>query len=368
MRGISRLGSVVVLALLPSAGCIWLTGVQDSSTPANSSVAQSSGPVSTEDQRRLAKVQAIRERAAQDPDSGVIARDYARALADALESGIAYRSPEQGWSALAAEAAAHVQANEARTDDATAARGLRYAATALEQVQQRPQAAQLMARSFERKPSYEAGLRTIELYAVTGQAARTPPVCEQARPLATTPQELSRLLYACHQASPSRGSAKERLGWASDEDLQLLSEEMSRLEAADQRRQAERQTRIATWQTEQRERERQARMEAERRRRAQVQSSGTHGGSSPPSSAGPVSFTLRNQCGASVTLFFGQKPKFGSGTYSSLGTNTSTSKSMRPGEMIWIVDDSQNGLAAATVSQGTREIAIGPGCTSLIAR
>ncbi len=85
----------------------------------------------------------------------------------------------------------------------------------------------------------------------------------------------------------------------------------------------------------------------------------------PPEPARPVSVTLRNTCGETVKVFFGDKPKFGSGTYSSLSSNSSTSHSFMPGDMFWIVDDSQNGVSSFTVADGTRKIEVQSGCASL---
>lgn len=81
--------------------------------------------------------------------------------------------------------------------------------------------------------------------------------------------------------------------------------------------------------------------------------------------AGPtiVSVSLKNNCKEKVRLFFGDKPKFGSGTYSSLGSNTRTSKQMQAGDMIWIVDESDNGVASYTVSEGSRDVEITDGCS-----
>lgn len=81
--------------------------------------------------------------------------------------------------------------------------------------------------------------------------------------------------------------------------------------------------------------------------------------------AGPVSVTLRSSCKNTVRVFYGQKPKFGSGTTSSLSGNSVQSKSMKPGEMVWLVDDKDNGLASATVSETTRTIEVNADCTSL---
>lgn len=89
-----------------------------------------------------------------------------------------------------------------------------------------------------------------------------------------------------------------------------------------------------------------------------------------PVQAAPVvvSVTLRNTCSNTVRVFYGDKPKFGSGTTSSLSGNSSTSRQMKPGEMVWIVDESDNGLASATVSASTRTIEVTSSCTGLTSR
>ncbi|MFO7565269.1 MAG: hypothetical protein R6X02_21685 [Enhygromyxa sp.] len=49
-------------------------------------------------------------------------------------------------------------------------------------------------------------------------------------------------------------------------------------------------------------------------------------------------------------------------------TNTQTSKSFRLGDMIWIVDDSQNGVSSTSVSASTLRVEITESCTGLTAR
>lgn len=82
----------------------------------------------------------------------------------------------------------------------------------------------------------------------------------------------------------------------------------------------------------------------------------------------PVSVTLRNTCSETVKIFFGDKPKFGSGRYSSLSSNSSTSHSFMPGDMFWIVDESQNGVSSVTIAESTRTVEVQSGCTGLSAR
>lgn len=83
--------------------------------------------------------------------------------------------------------------------------------------------------------------------------------------------------------------------------------------------------------------------------------------------AGPVvvSVELHNDCDHTVKLFLGEKPGFGSGTQTSLGSNTTTSYQMKPGDMIWITDDSENGLSSTSIGGGggMQRIKIMSSCT-----
>ncbi len=81
------------------------------------------------------------------------------------------------------------------------------------------------------------------------------------------------------------------------------------------------------------------------------------GGAAAPSPATPqtVSVDLKNECGETVRVFYGDKPKFGSGTYSTLSSNSRTSKSMQPGDMIWLVDDADNGIGSVTIGSARSE-------------
>ncbi|HEY1558047.1 MAG TPA: hypothetical protein VGF94_24625 [Kofleriaceae bacterium] len=88
----------------------------------------------------------------------------------------------------------------------------------------------------------------------------------------------------------------------------------------------------------------------------------------PPATApaGPqvVSVELHNDCANTVKLFLGEKPKFGSGTNTSLGSNTTTSYQMKPGDMIWIIDDGENGVSSTTIggNSGSLRLRITSGC------
>jgi hypothetical protein len=89
------------------------------------------------------------------------------------------------------------------------------------------------------------------------------------------------------------------------------------------------------------------------------------GGGATAPAAGPQldSVTLHNDCKKTVKLFLGEKPKFGSGTSTTIGSNTTQSYSLGVGKMIWIVDDSENGVANYTGQAGSHRIKIPASCT-----
>jgi hypothetical protein len=78
-----------------------------------------------------------------------------------------------------------------------------------------------------------------------------------------------------------------------------------------------------------------------------------------------VSVTIKSSCSKTVRVFYGEKPKFGSGTYSTVSSNSRSSHSFKPGDQMWIVDDKDNGLSNASVGEGTKEIEILSSCSGL---
>jgi hypothetical protein len=102
-----------------------------------------------------------------------------------------------------------------------------------------------------------------------------------------------------------------------------------------------------------------AEMDASRARNEQRGSASESRGASGPAM---FSLTLHNSCSKTVKLFFGREPRYGSGTYSSLGGNSVTSYTGRAGDMIWIVDDSQKGVSSISPS-GNQNMQITASCS-----
>ena len=86
----------------------------------------------------------------------------------------------------------------------------------------------------------------------------------------------------------------------------------------------------------------------------------------PP--AGPIYVDIKSRYPQTVKVFYGARPKWGSGTYSTIESNSIEGHTFNPGEQMWIVDESENGIAQAQVGPGMHEIEVGESCTSLVAR
>lgn len=81
----------------------------------------------------------------------------------------------------------------------------------------------------------------------------------------------------------------------------------------------------------------------------------------------PLSIEIHSDCTDSVPLFLGDKPKFGSGTKTSISANTTTSfpRDSDGTLTIWIIDDQENGLASVHVTKRMKKVSIGRSCRTL---
>ena len=73
--------------------------------------------------------------------------------------------------------------------------------------------------------------------------------------------------------------------------------------------------------------------------------------------------SLKNECARTVKIFIGDKPKYGSGTNTSVSSNSINSYSGTAPRTYWIIDDSENGLSAYTATPGSQSVRILPSCT-----
>lgn len=92
--------------------------------------------------------------------------------------------------------------------------------------------------------------------------------------------------------------------------------------------------------------------------------------SAAPSVPIPTTVEIHSDCTKTTPVFYGEKPKFGSGTKSSIGSNTTTSASRKSdGSLtVWIIDEQENGIASVHVGPTTKRVEIDRSCKQITAR
>jgi hypothetical protein len=86
-------------------------------------------------------------------------------------------------------------------------------------------------------------------------------------------------------------------------------------------------------------------------------------GASQQSEPASVYVTFRSHCSSTVKLFIGEKPPYSSGIETSVSGNSVDSRSIAPGTLVWILDESGKPISSTSVSAGTNEIHISSSCT-----
>ncbi len=151
----------------------------------------------------------------------------------------------------------------------------------------------------------------------------------------------------------------------SNSELSAMQAEQAR-QIEEARIAAEEQRRADEEMARQRERERADQERADRERADREAQQASSNASS--SSSGYFSFSLKNECSQTVKLFIGDKPKYGSGTSTSVSSNSINSYSGSGSQTYWIVDESGNGLSSFTAGAGQRDMRILPSCTGFAPR
>jgi hypothetical protein len=92
--------------------------------------------------------------------------------------------------------------------------------------------------------------------------------------------------------------------------------------------------------------------------------------SSAPSASIPTTVEIHSDCPKTVPVFYGDKPKFGSGTRSTVSSNSTSSQGRRSdGTLtVWIIDEQENGIASARVTPSTKRVEIDSSCKRITAR
>jgi hypothetical protein len=89
-----------------------------------------------------------------------------------------------------------------------------------------------------------------------------------------------------------------------------------------------------------------------------------------PAAMVPTTVQIHSDCPKTTPIFYGDKPKFGSGTKSSIGSNTTTTAPRKAdGSLtVWIIDEHENGIANVRVDASTKRVDIDRSCKNISAR
>lgn len=198
------------------------------------------------------------------------------------------------------------------------------------------------------KPNLWPVAKLLEVYAET-KPREIPVVCKKARAVVKGDDERLAVLDQCMHWGKD-------LAWASSADVafyQAAREEDERKAAQDnaawrQKQDADREKMYASF----------SKPDNNSQRSDRTATTGS-------ASSGPVSVTIRSRCGNTVHVFYGDKPKYGSGTSSTISSNSVQSHSFRVGDQMWIVDDHENGVSNVQISSSMRELELS--CTGISA-
>jgi hypothetical protein len=304
------------------------------------------------DDAQVARLDQARQKVKANPGSAQDARVLAQEVLTAHQLGVVERA-KLDREALVKEATDALDAADAPKPE-TKAEVLFSKGSLLLGVEKTDEGVAALRESMDAKASPRACVLLIgELDKQGDPKKEIIPLCKKAVPNAASDETRYAVLDACLKHSHGT-SVDEGLKWAGKDQIAFYKDYSRRIEEENEARRREEDERSARMRAEMDE---SRRRDDEQRRQQQSQSQ-----SQSPSGPSRWSLTLHNDCRSTVKLFLGQKPKFGSGTYTTLGSNNTTSYSGNAGDMIWIVDDSQNGVSSLSPS-GSQRMKITSSCS-----
>lgn len=365
----AALTALAALAGLAASGCLGMMMPAYTYDPAAAQANQEAAMAQAHDAVDANMVKAVadaREASKAAPGSSQEARRWAGALEAAYETKTVERGKIDGAAETAAVCEALDAAAKAHADDRAdllAAKG-----RVLLLAGKKDEGVSALQGSMKARPNTTALVPLIEALAADGKVSEVAPLCKKTRANVKEDDERFLLLDKCLKAS-GQPSVEAGLLWATKADVAFYKDEQAKAEARAEERARERQARADQMMAESR-----ARDEEDRRRRASMgMGDGMTGGSAGESSGGsgggfvPTTIEIRSECSRTVPVFYGEKPKFGSGTRSSVSSNSISSAGRKPdGSMtMWIIDESENGLANAHATASTKRIIVDRSCSSL---
>jgi hypothetical protein len=316
--------------------------------------AQAQGSVDGATLQRLEKARAA---AKASPGGSNEAFAFAREVENAYSLGLVTRGKASGPE-LVTEAVGYLDAAVAAHKD-EGPKMLAAKGSLLLTSGDKPGAKKALEASFA-TPNLWPVAKLLALYESDGDKGGITSVCTKARAVAKSDDERMAVLDHCLEASHAQ-TPEQGLAWAPKGDIVSYKQHRAAEDA-----QAERDREAARQKSEA---DRQALQASFTKPGANDQGNhgGGSGGSAGSSGGAPVSVTIRSSCSSTVRVFYGSKPKYGSGTTSSISSNSVNSHTFQPGDMMWTVDDSDNGLGSVTISGSVHEIQIGSDCRSISA-
>jgi hypothetical protein len=347
--------TVFISLMLPAGGCTFLGNLLGGGSTQGQPGQATAGP--TADDQMLEQIELRRQRVESSPGDLSAALDYAQYIQIAASQGM-YERTNLTATEEVGQAVAALQAVEGSDDELSMAKTMEAALHAT--LGDTETQGALLEEAYALSPKSTAFEALAMWHGSAGNDDRVVELCEETREGLEYEHRLLVVLDTCMKARGAT-SIETGLDFASKGDRAWYESEMARAAA-------EHEARLAA-EREQRARE-QAQRDAERAAQAEARAAAAQSQSAPGGSAasGPVSVTIRSSCRETVKVFYGDKPKYGSGTQSSISGNSRQSHSFRPGDMFWIVDSSGNGMSSVTVNPGMREIEILSSCTGMSSR
>ena len=340
--------------LLPLVACLALSGCFLFKSPAayeaDQQAAVAQARASTDDQV-AGDLEKSRRAAFERPGDVQEARVFAQNVAAAFELGVIERKQLDGAGLLRMAGESLDKAGAAHAESLPELEFSRGGMLLL--AKKTEEGISALRASMAAKPSPRACVMLIaELVKQGDPKKEVIPLCKQALPNVASDETHFALLDGCarHGGDPS-------LAWAGATEVAFYKQYQTRQAEERAAQQAEEDRRSAEFAAAARERD---------DRRATGGSAGGSGGTSNAGNGnaggGNWSLSLKNNCKKTVKLFLGNKPKFGSGTSTSISANTISSYSGREGDLIWIVDERDNGLSSLS-PRGSQRIQITEGCS-----
>ena len=310
--------------------------------------------VAERDAERAKEVMEARDACAASPGDPIRALVFASKLERAYQSGIPARGALDGPALLATASRCIAQAASAAPDW----KGTLYARKAMLLIAagDREGGYRLLEQTMQRTPVLDEFPVLLHWYDEQDRRDDVIALCRRVRPLARGFEKrywmMNYCMYYLHAEDVAVG-----LAWASEEDRAFYEKQRAIYTV-----------RTDAWSAAVRrgasEEELQALTDADAAEDAAQRAAES------AALAGParVLVTLTNRCSQTVRVCFGEHPKFRCDPAAPLPGNLVTSYTFEPGDLIWVIDTANNGLASTSISAGTREVEITSACTGLSAR